>query len=57
MRHSHASLLIHMKENPKMVQERLGHAKIEMTLDIYSHLYPTENFDIVDRLNTISGRE
>lgn len=57
LRHSHASLLIHMKENPKMVQERLGHAKIEMTLDIYSHLYPTENFDIVDRLNTISGRE
>lgn len=57
LRHSHASLLIHMKENPKMVQERLGHAKIEMTLDIYSHLYPTENFDVVDRLNMISGRE
>lgn len=57
LRHSHASLLIHMKENPKMVQERLGHAKIEMTLDIYSHLYPTENFNVVDRLNTISGRE
>lgn len=46
-----------MKENPKMVQERLGHAKIEMTLDIYSHLYPTENFDLVERLNTISGKE
>lgn len=57
LRHSHASLLIHMKENPKMVQERLGHAKIEMTLDIYSHLYPTENFEVVKRLNTICGRD
>ena len=26
--------------HPKVVQERLGHASIEITLDIYSHLVP-----------------
>ena len=26
--------------HPKIVQERLGHASIQMTLDIYSHVYP-----------------
>ena len=26
--------------HPKIVQERLGHSSIEMTLDIYSHVAP-----------------
>ena len=26
--------------HPKIVQERLGHASITMTLDIYSHVAP-----------------
>ncbi len=26
--------------HPKVVQERLGHASIAMTLDVYSHLIP-----------------
>jgi integrase len=26
--------------HPKIVQERLGHASIQMTLDIYSHVTP-----------------
>ena len=40
-RHSHASLLLRQGENPKLIQERLGHAKVGTTLDIYSHLVPT----------------
>ena len=27
-------------ENPKTVQERLGHSSIAVTLDIYSHVVP-----------------
>jgi integrase len=26
--------------HPKIVQERLGHASIQMTLDLYSHIAP-----------------
>lgn len=40
LRHTHASLLLLDGINPKIVQERLGHASIEMTLDTYSHLMP-----------------
>lgn len=40
LRHTHASLLLLDGINPKIVQERLGHASIEMTLDTYSHLLP-----------------
>ena len=39
LRHSHASMLINMGMSPLLVQERLGHEKIETTLNIYSHLY------------------
>ncbi len=40
LRHTHASLLLSRGVHPKIVQERLGHASIRMTLDLYSHLAP-----------------
>jgi integrase len=39
-RHMHASLLLKQGVHPKIVQERLGHATIATTLDIYSHVAP-----------------
>jgi len=39
-RHSHASLLLKQGVHPKIVQERLGHAGIGITLDLYSHVVP-----------------
>ncbi|MBI4334210.1 MAG: tyrosine-type recombinase/integrase, partial [Chloroflexi bacterium] len=39
-RHTHASLMLKWGIHPKVVQERLGHSSIEMTMDIYSHLMP-----------------
>ncbi|WP_438758846.1 site-specific integrase [Enterococcus sp. AZ126] len=53
LRHSHASLLVYLGENLKMIQERLGHANIEMTLGTYSHLYPDEDVEVVKRLDQI----
>lgn len=41
LRHMHASHLILSGANIKAVQERLGHADIVLTLNIYSHLLPT----------------
>lgn len=40
LRHTHASLLLARGVHPKVVQERLGHSSITMTLDLYSHLAP-----------------
>ena len=39
-RHTHASLMLKQGAHPKVVQERLGHASIQVTLDTYSHVAP-----------------
>ncbi|MFC2070491.1 tyrosine-type recombinase/integrase [Chloroflexota bacterium] len=39
-RHSHALLMLKQGIHPKIVQERLGHSSIQLTLDTYSHLVP-----------------
>jgi integrase len=39
-RHTHASLLLKQNTHPKIVQERLGHSSIQITLDTYSHVAP-----------------
>ena len=44
LRHSHASLLL-TKFHPKVVQERLGHKDIQVTLNTYSHLMPNMQKD------------
>ncbi len=53
LRHSHASLLISMGENPLIIKERLGHEEIETTLGTYGHLYPNSNFDVAHKLKGI----
>jgi len=42
LRHFYASVLIDGELNPKRVQTLLGHATIQMTLNIYSHLFPPD---------------
>ena len=39
-RHTHASIMLKQGIHPKIVQERLGHATISITLDTYSHVAP-----------------
>jgi integrase len=39
-RHSHASMMLSSNIHPKIVQERLGHSSIAVTLDIYSDVAP-----------------
>ncbi|MGO8684575.1 MAG: tyrosine-type recombinase/integrase [Thermoleophilia bacterium] len=38
LRHTHASQLLRQGVHPKVVQERLGHANIGITMDLYSHV-------------------
>jgi integrase len=37
-RNTHASLMLKQGIHPKIVQERLGHSSIAITLDTYSHV-------------------
>ena len=41
LRHTHATLYLRAGVHPKLVSERLGHATISITLDVYSHAMPT----------------
>ncbi len=38
LRHTHATAMLKNKIHPKVVQERLGHSTIAVTMDIYSHV-------------------
>ena len=38
LRHTHATLMLLDGIHPKVVQERLGHSSIVITLDVYSHV-------------------
>ena len=38
LRHTHATLLLEAGVSPKIISERLGHASIQITLDLYSHV-------------------
>ncbi len=40
LRHTHATLLLQQGQNAKVIQERLGHANISMTLSTYAHVLP-----------------
>ncbi len=40
LRHSHATYLLTAGVHPKIVQERLGHSSIQVTLNTYSHVAP-----------------
>ena len=53
LRHTHATLLLAQGVNPKVVQERLGHSQISMTLDTYSHVVPSIQLDAARRFDDV----
>ena len=53
-RHSHVSVLANERINIQEIARRLGHSRIEMTWNTYSHLYPREEERAVEILNSIS---
>ncbi len=58
LRHTHATVLLEMGENPKVVQEWLGHASITITMDVYSHVTPTMQRAAVERFAAaVNGTE
>ena len=53
LRHTNATLLLEAEVHPKVVQERLGHSTIGVTLDIYSHVMPSLGRGAADRLHDV----
>lgn len=40
LRHSHATVMLKSNVHPKIVSERLGHSRVALTMDTYSHVIP-----------------
>lgn len=55
LRHTHATLLLMAGENAKVVQERLGHSSIKITLDLYGHVLPSMQQGAAVRLDKLLG--
>lgn len=50
LRHTHATLALQAGVHAKVVQERLGHSSINVTIDLYSHAIPALQEDAADRI-------
>jgi len=57
LRHGHATLLLQRGIPAKLVQERLGHSSIQMTLDLYSHVTPEMSKAASESLNGLLSKE
>lgn len=53
LRHSNATALIRAGVNPKVVQQRLGHADVTITLNTYTHVLPEMDIDAADKLDDL----
>jgi integrase len=53
LRHTAATLMLKQGIHPKVVQERLGHSNIGITLNTYSHVLPSLQEDVADRLDDL----
>ena len=52
LRHSHATQLLASGVHPKIASERLGHASVGITLDLYSHVTDTMQGEAAAKLDT-----
>ncbi|MCM3020091.1 site-specific integrase [Priestia megaterium] len=53
LRHTHVTMLIQQNVNVKVISERVGHSSIQITLNQYSHVLPSMQQEVADKLNTL----
>ena len=53
LRHTSASLMLMQGVNPKIIQERLGHSDISLTLNTYSHVIPSMQEEAAEKLDEL----
>lgn len=49
LRHTHATIMLQLGEHPKVVSERLGHSRVAITMDTYSHVTPDMQKEASDK--------
>ena len=53
LRHSNATALIQAGVNPRVVQQRLGHSDVNITLNTYTHVLPEMDMEAAQKLDSI----
>lgn len=53
LRHSNATALIQAGVNPRVVQQRLGHSDVSITLNTYTHVLPDMDKDAAQKLDDV----
>lgn len=53
LRHSNATALIQAGVNPRVVQQRLGHSDVSITLNTYTHVLPEMDAAAAEKIDTI----
>jgi integrase len=53
LRHSAATILFVSGVNPKVIQELLGHSKISITLEVYSHVLPSMQLEAAGKMDEV----
>ena len=56
LRHSVATILLAAKIDLKVVSELLGHSSVTITTDIYAHVLPEQQQEIVDKMDDLFTR-
>ena len=55
LRHTCASLLLAQGVQPRVVMETLGHSGIAITMDLYTHVMPSQQREAADRMQSLLG--
>lgn len=55
LRHTAATIMLQQGIHPKIVQERLGHSNINLTLDTYSHVLPDMQKEAAAKIDLLFG--
>ncbi|SDH00718.1 Phage integrase family protein [Aneurinibacillus thermoaerophilus] len=56
LRHTHATIMLKQGVHPKIVAERLGHSRTQLTLDTYSHVLPSMQAEAADNFGQVLDR-
>ena len=57
LRHTQATVLAHAGVAPQIIQHRLGHSRIGVTMDLYAHKAPGQDAPAVEALERLLGGE
>ncbi len=55
LRHSHVAFLIEQNIQPLVIQERMGHSNINITLGTYGHLYAKADDRVIHAIDSFQS--